>query len=144
MNKKGAVVIGATILSIAVMTISLIFVMTFVLFSQTADAESIEDLNVVSEGITYTENTMQMLLNYETGGETVREMLKNKPVDAAAKTTIETTLDSLVSGSYMIEINKNSQITTIGTVDIVKAYTSEEEIYAGSGKKIKLTLRVIP
>jgi len=103
-NKKGAIEIGATILSLLVVVTATVVTMTFLLFSQRGDVESITQLNEITEGDTYVDHTLNVLMNYEIEGQTIRDMIKGGEIsEDTIKSAVENYLKVVVDTWIIIE-----------------------------------------
>ena len=121
-NKKAQAEIASIVLSVFVITIAMGAAMIFLIYGQGKDLENIQKFNFISEGNMYVDNTMQLLLNYETNGESIREKIREDPFGQETETLITETLDELMKIITEIQYFSVSSFEKFGT------YTGGQEM----------------
>jgi len=107
-DRKASVEIISVVFAIFAIIIALAVAMVFLLFGQGKDMSDIKQFNYISEGNIHVENIMQIMFNSETGGETIRDKIRNEPFADETETAIEEVMDEF--SKLIIETQYQSSV----------------------------------
>jgi len=145
LNRKGAIVIGAIILGVVVITLTTTLSMGFLFKVQSDDAAATGEILAIADGGMRAINALHGLLAYETGGGTVRELLKSNPIaHEDIEKTVTTVLDrALLGKEYEVILEKGEDTSKIGVISSREdSSVTVEEVIAQDGGKVIVTLVV--